>query len=234
MKQLLITIDGPAGAGKTSGSKMLAQRLGYKYIDTGALYRGVGYFAHANNVAADDDAGLAELLPKITLDFVREDDGGLRLLGSGPGVENLDISEAIRTPLMSKWASDVSARPVVREWLLGQQRRMGDAGGAVFEGRDMGTVVFPHADIKFFITASPEVRAQRRWNEMSLEARDAMGFEELLRQINERDYNDSHREIAPLKPAVDAITIWSDGMTVGDSVDAMLVHIQPLQKDNGL
>ena len=228
MKQLLITIDGPAGAGKTSGSKMLAQRLNYKYIDTGALYRGVGYFAHANGVAANDDAALAKLLPRVVLDFEREADGGLRLIGSGPGVENADISEAIRTPLMSKWASDVSARPVVREWLLGQQRRMGTEGGAVFEGRDMGTVVFPNADIKFFITASPEVRAQRRWNEMTADAKSKITFEELLTQINERDYNDSHRDIAPLKPAADAVTIWSDGMTVADSVDAMMVHIQPL------
>lgn len=230
MKELLITIDGPAAAGKTSGSKMLAQRLGYKYIDTGALYRGVGYFAHANGVAANDDSGLAELLPQINLNFEREPDGGLRLKGCGPGVENLDISEAIRTPLMSKWASDVSARPVVREWLLDQQRRMGAEGGAVFEGRDMGTVVFPNADIKFFINASPEVRAQRRWNEMSAEAKSKMTFAELLAQINERDYNDSHRAIAPLKPAEDAIIIWSDGMTVASSVDAMLAHARSLGK----
>lgn len=228
MKKLLIAIDGPAGAGKTSGSKMLAQRIGYKYIDTGALYRGVGYFAHANGVAADDDAGLAELLPKITLNFERESDGGLRLIGSGPGVENQDISEAIRTPLMSKWASDVSARPVVREWLLGQQRRLGAEGGAVFEGRDMGTVVFPDADVKFFITASPEVRARRRWNEMSEAAKQGLTFEELLVQINERDYNDSHRAVAPLKPADDAVTIWSDGMTVEDSVAAMLAEMEKL------
>lgn len=229
MKKLLITIDGPAGAGKTSGSKMLAQRLGYKYIDTGALYRGVGYFAHANGVAADDDAGLAVLLPKLTLNFEYDPDGGLRLIGNGPGVTKLDISEAIRTPLMSKWASDVSARPAVRTWLLDQQRRMVSEGGAVFEGRDMGTVVFPDADIKFFITASPEVRAQRRWNEMAAEAKSQMTFDELLAQINARDYNDSNRTLAPLKPAADAITIWSDGMTVADSVDAMLVHITPLQ-----
>lgn len=229
MKKLLITIDGPAGAGKTSGSKMLAQRLGYKYIDTGALYRGVGYFAHANGVAADDDEGLAALLPKIALNFEYNLDGSLRLIGSGPGVTNQDLSEAIRTPLMSKWASDVSARPVVRAWLLDQQRRLGAEGGAVFEGRDMGTVVFPEADVKFFITATPEVRAQRRWNEMDAAAKSKMTFSELLAQINERDYNDSHRALAPLKPAADAITIWSDGMTVADSVDTMLVHIMPLQ-----
>ena len=228
MKKLLIAIDGPAGAGKTSGSKMLAQRLGYKYIDTGALYRGVGFFAHANGVAASDNVGLAEFLPKITLNFEHNDNGDLRLLGSGPNVKNQDISDAIRTPLMSKWASDVSAQPSVREWLLGQQRRMGTEGGAVFEGRDMGTVVFPNADIKFFITASPEVRAKRRWNEMSAEAKSKMTFEELLAQINERDYNDSHRDIAPLKPAEDAITIWSDGMTVADSVNAMMIHIGKL------
>lgn len=225
MKKLLIAIDGPAGAGKTSGSKMLAARLGYKYIDTGALYRGVGYFAHANGVAASDDEGLAALLPHITLNFEYAADGSLSLIGSGPGVHNLDISAAIRAPLMSKWASDVSARPVVRAWLLEQQRRLGANGGAVFEGRDMGTVVFPKADIKFFITASPEVRARRRWNEMTAEAKSQMTFEELLAQINERDYNDSHRAIAPLKPAQDAVTIWSDGMTVEDSVVAMLAEM---------
>lgn len=228
MRDLLITIDGPAGAGKTSGSKMLAQRLGYKYIDTGALYRGVGFFAHANDVAPDDDRELGELLPEIQLDFERLPDGGLRLLGRGPDGVIQDISRAIRTPLMSRWASDVSARLVVREWLLGQQRRMGAEGGTVFEGRDMGTVVFPNADVKFFITASPETRARRRWNEMLPEAQAEIGFEELLRQINERDKNDSTRALAPLRPAKDAIIIWSDGMTVEDSVDAMLTYIEPL------
>lgn len=229
MRPLLITLDGPAGAGKTSGSKMLAQRLGYKYIDTGALYRGVGLLAHANGIAADDDAGLARLLPQIELNFARLENGDLLLLAKGPGLNGeQDISRAIRTPLMAKWASDVSARPVVREWLLGQQRRMGAEGGAVFEGRDMGTVVFPNADIKFFITASPEVRARRRWNEMTPEAQAEIGFDELLRQINERDANDSNRAIAPLKPAKDAITIWSDGMTVEDSVDAMMLHVRGL------
>ncbi|MDA3833506.1 MAG: (d)CMP kinase, partial [Spirochaetales bacterium] len=156
MQKLVITIDGPAGAGKTTVSKALADRLQYRYIDTGALYRGVAYAAKAKNIAADDDKGLENLCRDLELQFVRTDKGVRLLCGQ------TDISDDIRTPEISMMASAVSARPVVRKALLGLQRMMGAQKSAVFEGRDMGTVVFPEADVKFFLTADLKIRASRR------------------------------------------------------------------------
>src|SRR6056297_2625881 len=148
MKKLLVTIDGPAGAGKTTVSRRLAEALGYAYVDTGALYRGVAYAAGQQGIAPDDDKALAQLCAALTLE-VRPTAAGSRLYADG-----VDISDFIRTPEMSMMASAVSARPVVREALLSIQRRLGAKKNAVFEGRDMGTVVFPDADIKFFLTAA--------------------------------------------------------------------------------
>ncbi|MBU4011869.1 MAG: (d)CMP kinase, partial [Proteobacteria bacterium] len=160
MKRLLITIDGPAGAGKTTVSRELADRLGYKYIDTGALYRGVAFEARYAMVGQDDDIGLENLCNTLNLNFVK-DERGLRLLSN-----NSDITDQIRTPEISMMASAVSARPVVRKYLLGLQRNLGREKGVVFEGRDMGTVVFPDADKKFYLDASPRVRAIRRYREL--------------------------------------------------------------------
>ena len=143
MKKLLITIDGPAGAGKTTVSRQLAERLEYTYIDTGALYRAVAHEAHAKGIGADDDKGLEQLCQGLEIAFVRKE-SGLRLM-----CNRVDITDQIRTPEITMLASAVSARPVVREFLLGLQREMGQKKGVVFEGRDMGTVVFPEADVKF-------------------------------------------------------------------------------------
>ncbi|MBA3018578.1 MAG: (d)CMP kinase [Proteobacteria bacterium] len=217
MKRLLITIDGPAGAGKTTVSRELADRLGYKYIDTGALYRGVAFEARYAMVGQDDDIGLENLCNTLNLNFVK-DERGLRLLSN-----NSDITDQIRTPEISMMASAVSARPVVRKYLLGLQRNLGREKGVVFEGRDMGTVVFPDADKKFYLDASPRVRAIRRYRE--LESKTSQTVEEVEREIRLRDENDRKRETAPMKPADDALILDSTDFSVNEVVEMMLSYI---------
>ena len=214
MKRFIITIDGPAGAGKTTVSRELADRLNYKYIDTGALYRGVAFEARYAGVGQDDDTGLEKLCSTLNLNFVKNEKG-LRLLSN-----NSDITDQIRTPEISMMASAVSARPVVRKYLLGLQRNMGREKGVVFEGRDMGTVVFPDADKKFYLDASPKVRAIRRYRE--LESKTSQTVEEVEREIRLRDENDRKRETAPMKPADDALIVDSTGLSVNEVVEMML------------
>jgi len=217
MKRLLITIDGPAGAGKTTVSRELADRLDYKYIDTGALYRGVAFEARNAEVGQDDDMGLENLCSTLNLNFVK-DERGLRLLSN-----NSDITDQIRTPEISMMASAVSARPVVRKYLLGFQRNLGREKGVVFEGRDMGTVVFPDADKKFYLDASPKVRAIRRYRE--LESKTSQTVEDVEREIRLRDENDRKRETAPMKPADDALIVDSTDLSVNEVVEMMLSYI---------
>jgi cytidylate kinase len=219
MRKLVITIDGPAGAGKTTVSRTLADRLGYRYIDTGALYRGVAYEAKKKGLAADDDPGLDNLCQNIDLRFVRTEDS-VRLFSG-----NADISDAIRTPEMSMLASAVSARPVVREALLALQRRLGAEKAAVFEGRDMGTVVFPAADVKFFLTADLKTRAARRHRELA-EKQSPQKFDDVYTDMKQRDDNDASRPLAPLKPAADAIMIDSTDQSVESVIEEMMAHIQ--------
>ncbi len=217
-KKLLITIDGPAGAGKTTVSRALADRLGFRYIDTGALYRGVALAAQSREIDPQNDAELEQLCSELKLDFIRND-MGLRLLSNGA-----DISDLIRTPEITMLASAVSARPAVRRYLLELQRKLGEEKAAVFEGRDMGTVVFPDADVKFFLNASTRERAERRFNE--LETNSSQTLDEVQRDIQQRDKNDSTRAVAPLKPARDAIVIDSTNLTVSQVVERMLSHIE--------
>ncbi len=219
MKDLVITIDGPAGAGKTTVSKKLAEKLGYRYVDTGALYRGVALESRAQGIMADDDAGLRELCDWLCLEFVAGPDG-CRLFSN-----NTDITDQIRTPEISMLASAVSARPVVREFLFDVQRQMGKEKRVVFEGRDMGTVVFPEADAKFFLEASVTERARRRYAEMA-GGKDAPTLEQIAADIWRRDYNDSNRSQAPLKAAPDAVVIDSTSLSIEEVVQRMLQHVQ--------
>jgi cytidylate kinase len=217
MKKLLITIDGPAGAGKTTVSRALADRLGYRYIDTGALYRGVAYEVKRRGINPENEAGLQDLCRRIQLSFESEGKG-LRLYSNG-----VDISDCIRTPEISMLASAVSAKSIVRDYLLDVQRDIGQKKAAVFEGRDMGTVVFPEADVKFFLDASSKTRALRRYQEFDAES--TQSLEEVAKDMQQRDSNDSTRHLAPLKPADDAIRIDSSELSVQKVVDLMLSHL---------
>jgi cytidylate kinase len=216
---LLITIDGPAGAGKTTVSRKLAEALGYRYIDTGALYRAIALAASEKGIPADDDASLQALCTDLTMDFTVQDHG-LRLMLNGR-----DVTDEIRTPRITMLASAISARPVVRRFLLSIQRKLGASKQAVFEGRDMGTVVFPDADIKFFLYADPSIRARRRYDELKAKDDNPPSLATVERDMSTRDQNDSTRQAAPLKPAPDAIHIDSSTLGINGVVALMLEHI---------
>ncbi|MGD9106639.1 MAG: (d)CMP kinase [Desulfobacterales bacterium] len=218
MKRLIITIDGPSGAGKTTASKLLAHRLGYRYVDTGALYRGVALEAMSAGINPDDDAGLENVLSSLKMKFVYGDKG-LRLI-----LNDSDITDKIRTPEISVFASAASSRPVVRNFLLDFQRDLGKKKGVVFEGRDMGTVVFPHADVKFYLDASHKARSLRRYQELKSDT--SQTLEDVEKDIKRRDKNDSTRNLAPLKAAEDAVIIDSTHLSAQDVVDRMMNVIE--------
>ncbi|MFO7559054.1 MAG: (d)CMP kinase [Desulfobacterales bacterium] len=217
-KPIVITIDGPAGAGKTTVSRILADRLGFRYIDTGALYRGIALAAKEQGISSDDDSALEEMCRYLSLRF--ELISNRLKLFSG----DRDITELIRTPEITMMASAVSARPVVRRFLLDLQREIGMEKQVVFEGRDMGTVVFPDAEVKFFLDASPRTRAVRRFNEMKNSS--SQTLEEVERDIVQRDSNDSTRAVAPLKPAEDAIRIDTTALSLEEVVTIMLKAVE--------
>jgi cytidylate kinase len=224
-RPFIVAIDGPAGAGKSTASRLLAVRLGFALVDTGAIYRTVALAASRVGVGLDDDAGLQALLPKVDIRFAPPVAGGT---GQRVLLADEDVSSAIRTPAISAGASRVSARSVVRAGLLELQRRLAMADGnrgAVLEGRDIGTVVFPDADAKFFVTASPEERARRRYAEL-LSKGDASTFDQVLAEQRARDKADSEREIAPLRPAADAIVIDTSGTPIDAVVDRLVREVE--------
>lgn len=220
MSGLLITIDGPAGVGKTTASRQVAEAMGYRYIDTGALYRAVALTARSAGVAPEDDAGLEQICKGLTLNMVRTE-AGTRVLANGK-----DVTDHLRTPEITRLASAVSARPAVRAHLLTVQRELGREKNAVFEGRDMGTVVFPDADRKFFLDADLDARARRRFAELSTDS--GQTYEAVREAIRQRDQNDSARALAPLKPADDAIRINTTALDIHGVVTAILALCQPL------
>lgn len=217
MNTRIITIDGPAGAGKTSVSKLLSQKLGCIYVDTGALYRGVAFEILRQNINWENDIALENFLSGLDLNFVMEKDG-LVLLSAGK-----DITQFIRTSEISMLASASSAKPQVRAALLDIQRNIARTKDAVFEGRDMGTVVFPDAPYKFFLFANLDIRAKRRFDEIPGQTKD---IHQVQKDMEARDHKDSHRESAPLKPAIDAIKIDASFLTIEQVVEKMLGHIE--------
>jgi cytidylate kinase len=213
-----VAIDGPAGAGKSSVARGLARALGYTYIDTGAMYRAVAYRASQAGFKVPRDAGpIGDLAGALAFEF-RDVNGEQHLF-----VDGEDVSEIIRTPEVGNLSSPVSAIPAVREHLVAAQRRMAGQGGTVMEGRDIGTVVLPGAQVKVFLTATDQERARRREHQL-VEMGIAQPFDQILADIRERDHRDSTRAVAPLKKADDAIEIVSDNMTK-DQVIAELVRI---------
>ena len=212
-RPFIVAIDGPAGAGKSSVSRILARRLDFALVDTGAIYRCVALQASREDIAWDDDAGLEALLGRIEISF--RVDGELNRVFLG----GEDVSDAIRLPETSMGASQVSSRPVVRNGLLELQRRLALSApkGAVLEGRDIGTVVFPDADAKFFLQADPEIRARRRYEEL-FEKGTERPLDEVLADQQKRDRDDAAREVAPLKAADDAIHVDSSSLPLSEVV----------------
>ena len=202
-----IALDGPCGSGKSTLGKLLAQRLGYVYIDTGAMYRAVALSATEAGIPLSDAEALTALAEKLDLAFV-VDGGRQKLFAAGR-----DVSVSIRTPEISQGASLVSAVPGVRRAMVSLQRRMGAEGNVVMDGRDIGTVVFPDAEIKFYLDAGAEERAQRRWLEDSAKGL-PVSLEEVLASVRERDHRDMTREDSPLKKADDALMVDSTGLSV--------------------
>lgn len=214
-----IALDGPSGAGKSTLAKTLAAKLGFVYVDTGALYRAVGLYASRQGVSADHPEGVIALLDQIKIDL-RYIDGAQHVLLGGE-----DVSEAIRTPEISHYASAVSALPEVRAFLLGLQKEIASTRDVIMDGRDIGTVILPNADVKIFLTSSPIARAIRRQRELAQKGIE-QSVEEVLADMKARDERDSSRAAAPLKKADDAIELDNSDMTLEGTVEAALAIIK--------
>ena len=215
-----IAIDGPGGAGKSTIAKALAKKLGFIYVDTGALYRAIGLYMINNGVDLKNAAAVTEKLDEVEVEL-KYVNGEQRVLLCGD-----DVSEDIRKPEVSMAASDVSAIPAVRDFLLGLQRKMASENNVIMDGRDIGTVVLPNAQIKLFLTASAEERAMRRYKEL-IEKGKKVEYETVYKELCERDYQDSHREVAPLKPADDSTIIDTTGNDLEKSVQVLTDFILP-------
>lgn len=215
MKHYSVAIDGPAGAGKSTIARRLASELGFYYVDTGAIYRTLGYFMDLVGISPKDIDGIARLIDEVTIDIEYDETGAQHMI-----MNTIDVTDDIRTPEMSKIASQISAHKLVREVLLDMQRDMAKKHNVIMDGRDIGTVVLPRADVKFFLTASPEVRAKRRFDELQVKGvKDS--FDKVLKDIIQRDYDDSHRPVAPLKQTKSHILVDTSDMTVDQVVASM-------------
>ncbi|MDD7233401.1 MAG: (d)CMP kinase [Bacteroidales bacterium] len=221
MKKIIVAIDGHSSCGKSTMAKSLAAQVGYIYVDTGAMYRAVTLFAMRQGLfdaQGQPDAALLEaLVPEIEVSFHLDPTTSLPLVCLNGEV----VEEEVRTLEVSSHVSSIAALPFVREALTRQQQRMGEEKGIVMDGRDIGTVVFPQAELKVFVTASAEVRAQRRFLELTAKGQ-AVAFEDILRNVQERDYIDSHREVAPLRQADDALVLDNSEMTREEQMQWLL------------
>lgn len=214
-KTCSIAIDGPAGAGKSTIARRLAKELGYYYVDTGAIYRTVAYFLDLLGISPKDVDGVERYIDELTIVIEYDEDGKQHMLMNG-----MDVTDEIRTQDISQKASLVSAHAVVREVLLDMQRDVARKHNVIMDGRDIGTVVLPKADVKIFLTAAPEVRAERRMKEM-VEKGQKANFQQVLKDIQQRDYQDTHRPISPLKMAKDSIKVDTSEMDLDQVVAAI-------------
>ncbi len=210
-----IAIDGPGGAGKSSVAKAVAAALHITYVDTGALYRTIGLYVKEHDVDPNDAAAVVALLPEMKIELTHLDGVQCILLNGR------NVGDEIRTQEISMYASAVSAIPAVRDFLLATQRNIAEKQSVIMDGRDIGTVIFPDADVKIFLTASAENRAERRYKELRERGVDA-DYRIILEEIKTRDHNDSTRSVAPLKQADDAVLLDNTGYTLNDSVDAVM------------
>jgi cytidylate kinase len=220
---LIVAIDGPSGAGKSTLAKRLARELGFTYLDTGALYRALALKLLRQGLDLDDQSKLAALVDSTEIDLI-DSSGNLKVL-----LDGVEVSDLIRTPEVSQMASKVSAFPVVRKRMLDLQRALGRKGSVVVEGRDIGTVIFPNADVKIYLDASVNERARRRYEELVKAGRDVL-FEDTVQEIEERDKRDSERDLAPLRKAEDAFAIDSSAL----SADAVAEQVMRTIKQKSL
>ncbi len=214
-KTISIAIDGPGGAGKSTIAKRLARELGFYYVDTGAIYRTVAYFLDLLGISPKDVDGVERYIDELTVGIEYDEDGAQHMIMNG-----MDVSDDIRTPDISMKASDVSAHAVVRDMLLDMQRDVARKHNVIMDGRDIGTVVLPRAQVKIFLTASAEVRAQRRCEELRAKGK-LEPYAQVLKELQKRDYQDSHREIAPLKQAKDAVVVDTSQLDIDGVVAAI-------------
>ncbi len=214
-KKISVAIDGPAGAGKSTIARRLAAELGYRYVDTGAIYRTVAYFMDLWGVSPKDVDGVNRYIDELTIGIEYDEEGLQHMIMNG-----MDVTQDIRTQDISQKASLISAHAVVREVLLDMQRDMAKNYDVVMDGRDIGTVVLPKATVKIFLTASPEVRAERRCKELQEKGQKAQ-YAQILKEIQQRDYQDTHREIAPLKMCRDSVKVDTSELNLEESVAAI-------------
>lgn len=217
-KTFSIAIDGPAGAGKSTLARRAASALGFVYVDTGAIYRTVGYHMWMMGIGPKDQDGIRRCLDDVNISVEYDEAGVQHMILNGA-----DVSDEIRTPLMSSYASGVSAQPCVRDFLLDMQRGIARSHNVVMDGRDIATVVLPRADVKIFLTASPEVRARRRFEELTAKG-EKVRYESVLEDMKARDKQDSTRAIAPLRCAPDAVKLDTSGMDL-DAAEAAILEI---------
>ena len=220
MSTIRVAVDGPSGAGKSTLARAAAAALGFLYVDTGAIYRTVGLSVRDRGVDPGDEAAVAEMLPPLRIELRYDGEGGQRMFLNGR-----DVSGQIRLPEISRYASAVSALPVVRAYLMETQRDLARKHDVIMDGRDIGTVVLPDAEVKVFLTASAQARAERRCRELE-ERGTPQPFEEVLRDIEDRDFRDTHREAAPLRRAEDAALLDTSALDFRQSLEALLEIIR--------
>ena len=219
-KKISIAIDGPAGAGKSTIARRLAKELGYYYVDTGAIYRTVAYFFDLWGVSPKDIDGITRYIDELTVGIEYDEEGVQHMIMNG-----MDVTNDIRTQEIGQKASLVSAHAIVREMLLDMQRDVAKEHNVIMDGRDIGTVVLPKATVKIFLTASPEVRAKRRTDELLAKGQKA-NYDKVLKEIQQRDYQDTHREIAPLKMAKDSVKLDTSELDIDGVIAAMRKTIE--------